>query len=55
MAEFDADKLGERLDKLNREQLATMEKLVEDLLREMGEGKPIPERANETRLSHGTG
>lgn len=55
MAEFDADKLGERLDKLNREQLATMEKLVEDLLNEMEESKPIPERASETRLSQATG
>ncbi len=30
MAEFDADKLGERLDQLNREELATMQKLVEE-------------------------
>ena len=46
MAEFDADKLGERLDQLNREELATMQKLVEELLNEMSENKPVPKRAN---------
>lgn len=47
MAEFDADKLGERLDQLNREELATMQKLVEELLNEMSVDKPVPKRANQ--------
>ncbi len=51
MAEFDPDKLGERLEKLNREQLVTMEKLVEELLADMKEGKPVPKRSDHTRLS----
>ena len=51
MAKFDADKLGERLEQLNREQLATMEKLVEKLLADMKEGKPVPKRSDHTRLS----
>ena len=51
MAEFNADKLSERLEQLNREQLATMEKLVEELLNDMKEGKPIPKRSDQTRLS----
>ena len=55
MAEFDADKLSERLEQLNREQLATMEKLVEELLNDMKEGKPIPKRSDQTRLSSPSG
>jgi hypothetical protein len=51
MAEFHADKLNERLEELNREQLATMEKLVADLLNEMEEGKPVPKRAGESSAS----
>ena len=51
MAEFNADKLNERLEKLNREQLATMEKLVVELLSEMEEGKPVPKRAGESIAS----
>ena len=51
MAEFDTDKLGERLEKLNREQLVTMEKLVEELLADMKEGKPVPKRSDHTHLS----
>ncbi len=39
MAEFNADKLNEQLEKLNREQLATMEKLVEELLKTMEESR----------------
>lgn len=54
MAEFNADKLNERLEQLNREQLATMEKLVEELLKEMKEGKPVPKRSEETRSSQPT-
>ncbi|NIW23452.1 MAG: hypothetical protein GWN29_02230 [Gammaproteobacteria bacterium] len=41
MAGFNADKLGERLDELNREQLAAIEKLSEDLLTEMQRKGPI--------------
>ena len=51
MAEFNADKLNERLEQLNREQLATMEKLVEELLKEMKEGKPVPKRSEDTGSS----
>ena len=51
MAEFNADKLNERLEQLNREQLATMEKLVEELLKEMKEGKPVPKRSEKTSSS----
>ena len=38
-------KLNERLKQLNGEQLASMEKLVEQLLKEMEENRPIPKRA----------
>ena len=41
-AEFNPDKLNERLEQLNRDQLAAMEKLVEELLKEMEEGRPLP-------------
>ena len=41
MAGFDADKLGERLDKLNRGKLAAIEKLSEDVLEEMQRKGPI--------------
>ncbi len=54
MAEFNADKLNERLKQLNREQLATMEKLVEELLKAMDESRPIPKRADQTNKSSRT-
>ena len=41
MAGFNADKLGEQLDELNREQLAAIEKLSEELLTEMQRKGPI--------------
>ncbi len=41
MARFNADKLGEQLDELNREQLAAIEKLSEELLTEMQRKGPI--------------
>ena len=47
MANFDADKLNERLEQLNRDHLATMENLVADLLEEMSDYKPVPKRAGE--------
>ena len=47
MAGFNADKLGERLDELNREQLAALEKLSEDLLTEMQRRGPL--RAGDDR------
>ncbi len=55
MAEFNADKLNKRLEQLNREQLATMEKLVEELLNEMEESKRAPKRADQTGLSPSAG
>jgi len=48
MAEFNADKLNERLKQLNRDQLATMEKLVAELVEKMNDDKPLPKRAGET-------
>ena len=48
MAEFNADKLNERLERLNREQLARMEKLIEELLNEMENSRPVPKRAEQT-------
>ena len=47
MAEFNPDKLSARLEQLNREQLATMEKLVEELLREAEAGRRGSKRADE--------
>ena len=41
MAGFNADKLGEQLDALNREQLAAIEKLSEELLTEMQRKGPL--------------
>ena len=49
MAEFNADKLNERLNQLNNEQLATMEKLVEKLLTEMEETRPVPKRSDQAK------
>ena len=45
MAEFDPEKLRKRLDQLNEEQLATMEKLVEELLSKVEATSPQPKRA----------
>lgn len=41
MAGFNADKLGEQLDELNREQLTALEKLSEELLSEMQRKGPL--------------
>jgi len=49
MAEFNADKLNERLNQLNKEQLATMEKLVEKLLTEMEDTRPVPKRSDQAK------
>jgi len=49
MAEFDADKLNEGLKQLNDKQLATMEKLVEELLEKMTDNQPAPKRAGESK------
>ena len=46
MAEFDPDKLKKRLDQLNEEQLATMEKLVEELLSQIEVPGASPKRAD---------
>jgi len=51
MAEFNAEKLNKRLEQLNREQLATVEKLVEKLLKEMEKSRPGPKRAERTKSS----
>jgi hypothetical protein len=51
MAEFNADKLNERLSQLNNEKLATMEKLVEKLLKEMEETRRVPKRAGKIKKS----
>ncbi len=51
VAEFNADKLNERLSQLNNEKLATMEKLVEKLLKEMEETRRVPKRAGKTKKS----
>ena len=51
MVEFNAQKLSERLEQLNREQRAAMEKLVEELLSATKESRPVPKRAEETRRS----
>lgn len=45
MAEFDPEKLKKRLDQLNEEQLATMEKLVEELLGQLEVAGRSPKRA----------
>lgn len=45
MAEFNPDKLKERLDQLNDENLATMEKLIAELLSKMENDAPVPQRA----------
>ncbi len=55
MAEFNADKLNKRLEQLNREQLATMEKLVEELLKNMEESKLATRSADQTGLSPSAG
>ena len=41
MAGFNAEKLGERLDELNREKLAAIEKLSDELLAEMRRKGPM--------------
>ena len=51
MAEFDADKLSELLEQLNREQLATVEKRLEKLLSEIKESSPASVRSDQTRLA----
>lgn len=54
MAEFDADKLNHRLEQLNREQLATMEKLVQELLNDMQQNRPDPDLREQIRFSSGS-
>ncbi len=49
MAGFNADKLGKRLEKLNRGRLATIEKLSEELLKEMQRKGPV--RAGDDEVS----
>jgi hypothetical protein len=47
MAKFDADRLRESLERLNRGQLAKLERLAEDLLREAEGARLAPKRAGE--------
>jgi len=51
MVEFNAQKLNERLEQLNREQRAAMEELVEELLNATKEIRRVPKRAEETKRS----
>ncbi|MCY3731567.1 MAG: hypothetical protein OXF98_09515 [Rhodospirillaceae bacterium] len=53
MAEFDADELNERLEQLNRGQLANVEKLVDKLLKDIKGDRPVPKRSDQTPRSHG--
>jgi hypothetical protein len=55
MAEFNADKLNERLEQLNEEQLTTMEKLVAELLAEMEENRPGAKPPEQTGPSPSAG
>ena len=48
VAGFDADKLGKRLEQLNREQLAALEQLSDRVLREFESYRPGPKRADGT-------
>jgi hypothetical protein len=47
MAGFDADRLRERLERLNRGQLAKLERLAEELLREAEGARLAPKRAGD--------
>jgi len=49
--EYDARKLSERLEQLNREQRAAMERLVEELLKATKESRSVPKRADEAKAS----
>lgn len=55
MAEFNADRLRERLERLNREQLARIEQLAEELLNEARHNKPAPKRSGPRRVAPDTG
>jgi len=48
MAEFDADELGKRLERLNREQLAALEQLSDRVLRTLEADRLGPKRADGT-------
>ena len=47
MAKFDADRLRERLERLNRGQLAKLERFAEDLLREAERTRRGPKQADD--------
>lgn len=47
MAGFDADRLRERLERLNREQLAKLERFAEELLREAERTRRAPKRTGD--------
>ena len=48
VADFDAEKLGKRLEQLNREQLAALEHRADRLLRELETARAGPKRADGT-------
>ena len=51
MTEFNAEKLNERLEQLNREHLAPVEKLVDELLEAMEESKLVLNRVEQSSPS----
>jgi hypothetical protein len=53
MAKFDADELGKRLEELNREQLASLEKVTEGLLHDLQRKGPIRAGTGEYQISAG--
>lgn len=56
MAGFDADRLRERLERLNHGQLAKLEQLAADLLREAERTRLPPKRAGDAdRAARGRG
>lgn len=55
MAGFNAEKLGQRLDELNREQLAAIEKLSEELLTKMQRKGPARAGDDQTDVSADAG
>lgn len=45
MVKFDADKLGDRLDKINREQFDKIDTMFQEVLGELRKSKATPKRA----------
>jgi len=51
MVKFDADKLGEQLDALNREQFDKIDKRVDEVLGNLHKSKAMPKRAKNSKYS----